>query len=114
AAVGDEAAVVAGGDDLVAPADDLRPGRLSVGFDLARCDALRSGPEGEGVDGGVVGGHDHDGLTGGPGGPPVGEGMVDHLFPGSSGDAAMRVVVIEDGLVAVAEPEGGGGFPGVA
>ena len=41
---GDEAAVVAGRDDLVAPADDLVADNESVGFDFAGGDPFRPGP----------------------------------------------------------------------
>src|SRR5581483_7920140 len=113
AAGGDEAAVVTGGDDLVAPADQLGADREAVGFDVTGGDPFGPGPEGEGVDGGVVGGHDHDRPAGGPGGQPVGEGLVDHGLPGAAGDAAVGVIVIEDGLVALAQAERRLGFPGV-
>jgi hypothetical protein len=92
---GDEAAIVAGGDDLVASADDLGAELQASGFDFAGGDPLGPGPEGEGIDRGVVGGHDHDGLAGGPGGLPVGEGLVEHVLPGPADNAAVSVVLLE-------------------
>lgn len=47
---GDEAAVVAGRDDLVAPADQLASDGEAVGFDLAGGDPFGPGPQGKGVD----------------------------------------------------------------
>jgi hypothetical protein len=44
----------------------------------------------------------------------VGERLVDHRLPGTAGDAAVGVVVVENGLVAIAEPEGRLGLPGVS
>jgi hypothetical protein len=86
----DEAPVIAGGDDLVATAHHLSADSHPVGFDLPSGNAFGSGPQGERVHGGVVGGHHDDGLPGGPGGPPVGEGLVDHVLSGAAGDADFR------------------------
>ena len=55
---GDQAPVVAGGDDLVADSDGLVADLDAVGVDVAGGDAGDSGAQGELVDGVVIGGHD--------------------------------------------------------
>ena len=47
--IGEEAAVVAGGDDLVALADDLGSGGDPVRFDLPGGDPFGPGPQGAGI-----------------------------------------------------------------
>jgi len=56
---GYHAAVVEGGDDLVADPDGLLVDGDAFGFDLAGGDPAGSGPHGEVVDGVVISGHDH-------------------------------------------------------
>ena len=76
-AAGHEPAVVAGRDDLVADADDLRPGHQAVGFDFTVIDASGTSSPAERIHGVVVrGDHDHR-LTGLAGGVPPGEGVID-------------------------------------
>ena len=109
----DQAAVVVGGDDLVAPADDLRADSKPGSFDFASGDPFGAGAHGQGVDGGVIRRDDHDGLAGRPGVPPDREGLVDHLLPGAAADPPVGLVLAEDGVIPVAQGQAGLGLPGV-
>jgi hypothetical protein len=61
----------------------------------------------------VIGRHDHDGLAGRPAVSPGGERFVDHLLPGPAADPAVRLVVAKDGVITVAQRQGGLRLPGV-
>ena len=113
AAGGEQAAVVAGGDDFVTPADDLGSNRQPAGFDLAGGDPVGPGPQGQSVHGGVIRRHDHDRFASGASGTPGGEGLIDHLLPVAASDPAVGGVVVEDGVVSLTQPQSRFSFPGV-
>ena len=104
---GDQAAVVAGGDDLVAPADDLARRRRARRVRPRRRRPVRPGPAGPGRR--PWRGRGRPRRSDSPAARAAcqaGEGVVDHLLPVlPTGDPAPGVVLVEDRVVSVAEPE---------
>jgi hypothetical protein len=87
AGAGDQAAVIAGGDDLVADTDGLVADGDACRLDLARVDSGCSGPHGQLVDGVTVGGHHHHRPTLIPGLPPGAVGVVEDLVTVAGSDS---------------------------
>src|SRR4051794_7378995 len=110
-----ELALVAAGHDLVTDPDDL-PARCdhTARLDLAGGDQLSARLSGEGVDGLVVDAQQDDRLALLRSPFPGGEGVGEHLVAVATVDAAVGLVLVDHGRVAVAEPERRALFPRLA
>ena len=106
---------------VVGPADDQVPGG-GLGavsdpdgpacVDQAEMDQVVPDPDGELPAAGPVRGHQQHGAPGQVGGDVGAGGLVYGLVGWDAADAAVLVVLIQRGGVALAKPEGGGAFPG--